>query len=42
MSAPASRQRAATGLKTDRLRPLRGVIEASVSKGGTCSFVHGS
>ena len=34
MSAPANRQRAPTGLKTDRLRLSRGVIGTGVSKVG--------
>ena len=42
MSASANRQRAATGLNTDRLRLSRGVIYAGVSKGGTYSLIYGS
>ena len=42
MSASANRERATTGLKTDRLRPSRGVIGTGVSKGGTYSLMPGS
>jgi hypothetical protein len=42
MSAPASRQRAATGRKNDQFRPSRGVIDTGVSKGGTYSLMPGS
>ena len=42
MSAPANRQRAATGLRNDRLRPPRGVIDAGVSQSGTYSLMPGS
>ena len=42
MSASANRQRAATGLRNDRLRPPRGAIYAGVSPGGTYSLMLGS
>ena len=41
MSEPANRQRAATGLKTDRLRPSRRVIGTGISKGGAYSLMLG-
>jgi hypothetical protein len=42
MSAPANSQQAAKGLKNDLLLPLRGVIDAAVSTGGTYSLMSGS